>query len=65
MTKMRYIKEKRLISMPQRPSEKGPGVGGWPRIFLSIIKRIGRKYEMCNPMATSDVMALNAVEEPR
>jgi len=27
-------------------------------------KRMGMTYEMCNPIATSEVMALKAVEEP-
>jgi hypothetical protein len=63
-TNMRYAIARRLIGRPKRPIVNGPGSGSFPRIRRIARNAIGGMYETHNAIACSEIIALNAVDEP-
>ena len=63
-TNMRYAIARRLTANPARPIVKGPGWGALPKIRRIARKVIGGIYETHSAMACSEIIALNAVDEP-
>jgi hypothetical protein len=63
-TNTRYVSARRLTTSPARPTVKGPGCGAFPKIRRIATKVIGGIYETHSAMACSEIIALNAVDEP-
>ena len=63
-TNMRYASAMKLTARPARPILKGPGFGAFPEIRRSARKAIGGMYETHSAIACSEIIALNAVDEP-
>jgi hypothetical protein len=61
---MIYMSARRLMISPARPNVKGPGCGEFPKIRRSARKVIGGIYETLTAMVASEIIALNAVDEP-
>jgi hypothetical protein len=52
------------MGRPARPIVKGPGCGSFPVMRRIARNAIGGMYDTHSAMACSEIIALNAVDEP-